>query len=214
MNKYQTLEEIHRSKIVAVVRAANEEQAVQIAKACLAGGITCIEVTFTVPFAHLVIRRLKREFSERELLIGAGTVLDAETARIAILEGADFVVAPSFQKEAAKLCNRYQIPYMPGCMTVGEIQKAAEYGVELMKLFPGNQMGPGFIKAVKGPMPKLEFMPTGGVDLDNLAEWLQAGAFAVGIGSKLTAPANQENFDEITHLASLYVDEAKKAMKE
>ena len=122
--KMRTLRKIHETGVVAVVRAENEEQAEKISRACLEGGINAIEVTFTVPGADRVIASLKEKFTEDELILGAGTVLDSETARIAILAGAQYVVSPSFDLDTAKLCNRYQIPYMPGCMTIKEIGRA------------------------------------------------------------------------------------------
>ena len=125
------------------------------------GGIGPIEITFTVPGAHKVIEALTEEFGD-ELLVGAGTVLDSETARIAILAGARYIVSPGFSLETAKLCNRYQIPYMAGCITLTEMITAMEAGVDVIKVFPGSAFDPDFIKAIKGPLPQAVLMPTGG----------------------------------------------------
>ena len=185
MNKYITLKNILDSGVVAVIRAENKDEAVKISKACIEGGIKSIEVTYTVPGTNKVIEALKNEFGD-VLEIGAGTVLDSETARIAILSGASYVVSPGFDEATAKLCNRYQIPYMPGCLTITEMLRALEFGADIIKLFPGSAFGADFIKSVKGPLPQVNIMPTGGVSLDNVKNWINMGAVAVGIGSDLT----------------------------
>ena len=149
MKKYEIIKSLIETGVIAVVRAENAEQAIEISKACLAGGIHAIELTFTVPNADEVIKTLVKEFKD-EMLIGAGTVLDSETARIAILAGAKYIVSPGFDLQTAKLCNRYQVPYMAGCMTITEIITAMEAGVDIVKVFPGSAYGPDFIKAVKG----------------------------------------------------------------
>ena len=182
--KTKTLQRIHETGVVAVVRAENEEQAEKISRACMDGGISAIEVTFTVPGADRVITSLKNKFTEDELVLGAGTVLDSETARIAILAGAQYIVSPCFDLETARLCNRYQIPYMPGCMTISEIVEAMEAGADVIKVFPGNAFGPDFIKAIKGPLPQATLMPTGGVSLDNVDQWIKNGCIAVGVGGE------------------------------
>ena len=185
MRKEEVLHQIRRSGIVAVVRGNDSKQACSIVERCLEGGVSCIELTFTVPFAHRVIEDLAKEYGE-QILLGAGTVLDPETARIAILSGAQFVVSPHFNPEVVRLCNRYRIANMAGIMTIGEAVAAMEAGCDLLKLFPGELTGPKFIKAIHGPLPQAELMPTGGVSADNVMEWLQAGAVAVGAGGCLT----------------------------
>ncbi|MGO1820409.1 MAG: bifunctional 4-hydroxy-2-oxoglutarate aldolase/2-dehydro-3-deoxy-phosphogluconate aldolase [Senegalia sp. (in: firmicutes)] len=209
--KYNTLNRISEVGVVAVVRAENSEKAEKIAKACIDGGIPAIEITFTVPGADNVIKSLDDKFSDEELIVGAGTVLDSETARIAILAGARYIVSPSFDESTAKLCNRYQIPYMPGCMTITEMVKAMEAGADIIKVFPGSAFGPGFIKAVKGPIPQAVLMPTGGVDLDNAGEWIKNGCVAVGVGSKLTGGAKTGDYEKVTETAKKFVEEVKKA---
>ena len=139
-----------------------------------------------------VIKALKEEFTPDQLVIGAGTVLDAATARIAILAGAEFIVSPAFDEETAKLCNLYQVPYMPGCMTITEMTKAMQYGSDIIKLFPGSAFGPSFVKAVKAPLPQANIMPTGGVSLDNIEEWFKNGVVAVGAGGKLASGSTED----------------------
>ena len=175
------------------------------------GGIPAIEVTFTVPGADKVITALKKKFKKEELLVGAGTVLDSETARIAILAGAEYIVSPSFDLETAKLCNRYQVPYMPGCMTITEIVAAMEAGADVVKVFPGNAFGPDFIKAIKGPLPQAVLMPTGGVSLDNVGQWIKNGCVAVGVGGDLTASAKTGDYETITKIAKQFVAKVKEA---
>jgi 2-dehydro-3-deoxyphosphogluconate aldolase/(4S)-4-hydroxy-2-oxoglutarate aldolase len=211
MVKHDVIGKIHQVGVVAVIRAKSSDEATNIAKACLKGGISAIEITFTVPNAEEVIKDLKNNKDLNDLLLGAGTVLDAETARIAILAGANYIVSPGFNLETAKLCNRYQIPYMPGCLTITEMITAMEAGVDIIKLFPGSAFGPDYIKAVKGPLPQVNIMPTGGVSLSNVSEWIKNGVFAIGVGSDLTQPAAQKDFEEITKRAAAYVLAVKKA---
>lgn len=206
MKKTEVLNRIIEAGVVAVVRAETSDQAIRIAEACLAGGIPSIEVTFTVPGALQVIEGLAKRFSAKELLIGAGTVLDSETARLAILAGAQYLVSPGFDEATAKLANRYQIPYMPGCLTITEMIRAMEAGVDIVKLFPGSAFGPNYVKAVKGPLPQINLMPTGGVSLDNVQEWISAGVVAVGVGSELTGPAKKGDYAKVTELAKQFVE--------
>lgn len=204
MRKYEVLQRIENVGVVAVVRAENSQQAKNIALACMNGGIDSIEITFTVPGAQKVIEALTEEFGDT-LLVGAGTVLDSETARIAILAGAKFIVSPAFDLETARLCNRYQIPYMPGCLTLTEMIKAMEAGADVIKVFPGSLVGPEYIKAVKGPLPQAVLMPTGGVSLDNVDQWIKNGCIAVGVGGNLTKGSSEE----MTKSAKEFVDKIK-----
>jgi 2-dehydro-3-deoxyphosphogluconate aldolase/(4S)-4-hydroxy-2-oxoglutarate aldolase len=212
MQKLNTLTKISKCGVVAVVRADSKEEAIKISEACVNGGIDGIEVTFTVQGADEVIKELVSIYDGNpDVVIGAGTVLDSATARIAILAGAQFVVSPAFDEQTATLCNLYQIPYMPGCMTITEMKKALEAGVDIVKLFPGNAFGPEFVKAVKAPLPQVNIMPTGGVNLDNVGEWIKNGCVAVGVGGNLVAPAKEGNFDEITAYAKQYVQKVQEA---
>ncbi len=210
MSKIEVLHKIATSGLVAVIRAENPEQAAHIADACALGGITALEITFTVPGAEGVIEHLAKKCS-KEILLGAGTVLDPETARIAILAGAQFVVSPALNAETARLCNRYQVPYMPGAATIGEVIAAMECGADIVKVFPGEILGPAFVKAVKGPLPQAQLMPTGGVNLENVAQWINAGAVAIGVGGNLTAGAKSGDFSSITQIARQFVEKIKEA---
>jgi len=209
--KLQTLEKIMDCGLVAVVRAENAEQAVKIADACIKGGVAGIEITFTVPGAADVIKGLAETYKSGEIIIGAGTVLDPETARIAILAGAQYIVSPSLNTETVRLCNRYQIPIMAGAMTIKEIVEAMEAGADVIKIFPGESMGAGFVKAVKGPLPQAPMMPTGGVGLDNVGEWIKAGCVAVGVGGNLTGGAKKGDYESITEIAKQFIAKIKEA---
>lgn len=205
LKKSKILKKITDIGIVAVVRSETIEEGIRISKACVEGGIPAIEVTYTVPGATEVIKALKEQFTSEELVIGAGTVLDAATARIAILAGSEFIVSPAFDEETAKLCNLYQVPYMPGCMTITEITKAMQYGVDIVKLFPGSAFGPSFVKAVKAPLPQANIMPTGGVSLENIDEWFKNGVVAVGAGGKLASGSSED----IIATAKAFVEKIK-----
>lgn len=207
MKKGYILERIVAGGIVAVIRAENVQQARVTSEACTAGGILAIEVTYTVPGATEVIRELKERNAPDGVVVGAGTVLDAETARIAILAGADFVVGPCFHSETAKLCNRYQVPYIPGCMTISEMVHAMEAGCDIIKLFPGSAFEPSFIKDVKGPLPDINLMPTGGVSLDNVQDWIVSGAVAVGVGGQLTSGPPEQ----VTQTSKKFIESIQKA---
>jgi 2-dehydro-3-deoxyphosphogluconate aldolase / (4S)-4-hydroxy-2-oxoglutarate aldolase len=212
MKKLSTLAKLTECGVVAVVRADSKEEAVKISEACVEGGIKGIEVTFTVQGADEVIKELATLYKDNDdVVIGAGTVLDAVTARIAILAGAEFVVSPAFDAETAKLCNLYSVPYMPGCMTITEMKQALEAGVDIVKLFPGNAFGPDFVKSVKAPLPQVNIMPTGGVDLNNVEQWIKNGCVAVGVGGSLVAPAKTGEYEKITEYAKQYVAKVRAA---
>lgn len=205
MSKIENLKRIEESGIVAVVRAESSEQALKIAEAVKAGGIQAIEITMTVPGAIEVIKELSRTYIKGEILIGAGSVLDAETARFCLLAGAEYIVSPVFDVETIKLCNRYQKIVIPGAMSVTEVLRAMEAGADIVKIFPATLFGPKIIKAIKGPLPQAILLPTGGVDLNNVAEWITAGSFAVGVGSVLTAGAKKGDYDEVTRTAKEFI---------
>ena len=213
MLKLKVLGKVIESGLVAIVRTNSADQAARIAEACARGGVAAIEITFTVPGATAVIEALAKQYASGEILIGAGTVLDPETARIAILAGAQYIVSPSVSPETARLCNRYQIPYMPGAGTMREIVDAMECGADIVKLFPGDTLGPAFVKAVKGPLPQASLMPTGGVSVENVAEWIKAGAVAVGVGGSLAAGAQSGNYQQITDTAKQFIERIQQARK-
>ena len=189
MQRADLLEKLIKSGVVSVVRAESAEDAVKIVEAVVDGGIKSIELTYSVPRANDVIADLVATYAGTDVMIGAGTVLEATSARLAIIAGAQFIVSPTFNKEVAKICNLYQIPYIPGVMTPLEAQTAMEYGSELIKLFLGDITGPAMIKDLKGPFPYINVMPSGGVNESNVAELFKVGATAVSAGGGVTAPA-------------------------
>lgn len=211
MNKTEKLNLIHKSGVIAIMRANSSEQLIAAADAIKKGGVQVIEVTMTTPGALDVIKEATQRYGQ-EVLFGAGTVLDAETARAAILAGAGFVVAPTLNMEMIAMCNRYSIPVAPGCYTPTEMLTAWEAGVDLIKLFPADVGGPGLVKAIRAPLPQLNIVPVGGVNLDTAAEFISKGAFALGVGSSLV---NQKLLDtgdmaELTRRAEAFVAEVKK----
>lgn len=212
MDKLQVIETVKKIGVVAVIRGNTPEEAVQISEACIAGGVTAIEVAFTTPRAHEAILTLTEKYKEdASVVIGAGTVLDAETARMAILNGAAFIVSPAFDENTIKLCNRYRVACMPGTTTIQGVIQALELGADIVKVFPGEVVGSKFIKAVKGPLPQAQMMPTGGVSIDNVAEWFKAGAVAVGAGGALTGGG--KTLAEIIETAKKFVAAVADARK-
>ena len=194
------------SGIVAVVRAPDSDQLVHVARALADGGVDVVEITMSVPNALDVLRQVRQELGER-LLLGAGTVLDAETARAVLLAGAEFIVAPTLNLDVIRLCRRYGKLVMPGAFTPTEILTAWEAGADIVKVFPADVVGPAFFKALRGPLPQIHLMPTGGVDLTTATDFLKAGACCLGIGGQLVEPkaVAERNFDRIRTLARQYV---------
>ena len=200
MGKLETIQTLKKEKLVAVIRGAGFEEVNKMVDAIYKGGIHLMEITFTIPHAEQVIAKIKEANKDKpDMVVGAGTVLDIVSARLAILAGADFVVCPHFDKDIMKLCNLYQIPCFPGAVTVKEIADALQYGADIIKLFPGELYGAKAIKAFHGPLPQAQFMPTGGVSADNLKDWLDQGAVAVGLGGSLTKGAKTGDFDAVTN---------------
>lgn len=211
MDKIEILKRLEDCGVVAVVRAESAEQAMKIADACIAGGVKGIEITYTVPGASEIISELAKKYTPDQMIIGAGTVLDPETARSAIMAGANYVVSPCLNVDTVKLCNRYQIACMAGAMTIKEAVECMEAGSDIVKIFPGDLFGPRIIKDIKGPIPQMKMMPTGGVDADNAADWIKAGAVAVGAGSSLTAGAKTGDYAAITEVGKKMVAAVKAA---
>ena len=211
MKKMKVLKALQECGVVAVVRGNTKETGINIAKACIKGDVKAIEVTYTNKFANEIIRELSEEFKTQvDVVIGAGTVLDPETARLAILQGAEYIVSPSFNLETATLCNRYKVAYIPGVMTINEIVSAHESGVDVIKLFPGSAFGSSYIKAIKGPLPYANIMVTGGVNIDNLDTWINSGADLIGIGGELNSIGEEGKFDEITSICRKYIEKLNK----
>jgi 2-dehydro-3-deoxyphosphogluconate aldolase/(4S)-4-hydroxy-2-oxoglutarate aldolase len=211
MDKEQIITKITEGGLVAVVRAESSEQAFRITEACIKGGVVGIEITFTVPGADKLIWDLSNVYKNGEIVIGAGTVMDPETARIAILAGAQYIVSPYLNLDTVKLCNRYRIPCMPGAMSIKEVVEAMEAGADIIKIFPGQILGPKAIGAILGPIPYAKLMPTGGVDIDNVGDWIKAGAVAVGAGGSLTRGAKTGDYDAIVDTAKQFISKINEA---
>lgn len=202
MGANESMERILKTGLVAIMRANSPDQLLGAATAVLAGGVDAIEVTMTTPGALDVIRQATSQFG-REVLFGVGSVLDAETARVAILAGAQFVVCPTFKPETLEMCKRYSIPVVPGAYTPTEILTAWEAGANAVKVFPASVSGPAYIKAIKGPLPQISLSAVGGVTVENTADFFRAGVDFVGVGGELV---NQKlldagDFTEITERA-------------
>lgn len=216
MRKEQVITRMKEDCLVAVVRAKNKEQGEKVIDAVIAGGINFIEITMTMDEGNPVefIQFMSEKYRNNErIVIGAGTVLDSETARAVILAGANYVVSPGLNVDTIKLCNRYRIPMLPGVMSPTEAITALEAGCDIIKVFPGNVVGPGAISSFKGPLPQGDFMPSGGVDVDNVDKWLKAGACAVGTGSSLTKGAKTGDFAAVTAKAREFVEAVAAARK-
>src|SRR5438067_9492657 len=206
MSKETQLRQVLDGGIVAVVRSPDSQQLVEAARALAEGGVNVVEITMTVPDALDVVRAVRRALGDR-LLLGAGTILDPETARAALLAGAEYLVAPTLNLDVIRLCQRYDKLVMPGAFSPTEILKAWEAGADIVKVFPAEVVRPAFFKALRGPLPQVRLMPTGGVDLNTAAAFLKAGACCLGIGSQLVEPeaVARRNFDRIRELARQYV---------
>lgn len=203
------IHEIKKRKIVAVIRGATIHTIVPIAQALRLGGVTALEITMETPNAPRIIERLREEL-QSDVLIGAGTVLDAETARAAILSGAQFIFSPTVNKETIRMAKRYGVTSVPGAMTPTEILQAYEAGADLIKVFPAHILGPEYFKAVAGPLPHIPLMPTGGLHLGNAKEYIEAGAVAIGVGSTLVAAKQKidsESLPQLTERARCFVEQ-------
>src|SRR5438552_747487 len=212
MSKETQLRQVLDCGIVAVVRAPDSRQLVEVARALADGGVTVIEITMTVPGALDVVRQVREALGDR-ILLGAGTILDPETARAALLAGAEYLVAPTINLDVIRLCQRYDKLVMPGAFTPTEILTAWEAGADVIKVFPADVVGPAFFKAVRAPLPQVRLMSTGGVDLTTAAAFLKAGACCLGVGGQLVEPkaVAERNFDRIRELARQYVAIVKQA---
>src|SRR5881275_2299660 len=207
MSKDTDLRRVLDCGIVAVVRSPDSQQLVEVARALADGGVTAVEITMSVPDALDVLRQVRHALGDR-VLLGAGTILDAETACAAILAGAEYVVAPTLNLDVIRLCRRYDKLVMPGAFTPTEILAAWEAGADIVKVFPAEVVGPAFFRALRGPLPQVKLMPTGGVDLSTAADFLKAGACCLGVGSQLVEPraVAGRDFDRLRELARQYVE--------
>ena len=206
MSRLTDLQRVLDGGIVAIIRAPSGEQLVDVARALLEGGIDVIEVTFTVPGVLDIIRDVRQALGDR-ILLGAGTVLDPESARAALLAGAEFIVTPTVNTDVIELCNRYDKVVMPGGFTPTEVLTAWEAGADIVKVFPADSVGPAHLKALKGPFPQIRLLPTGGVNLETISDFVRAGASAVGLGSALVEKQAlaEGNIARIRDLAGQYV---------
>ncbi|MCM6796747.1 bifunctional 2-keto-4-hydroxyglutarate aldolase/2-keto-3-deoxy-6-phosphogluconate aldolase [Levilactobacillus brevis] len=207
MKRAELLNKMIDTGVIAVIRAETLTKAVKVADAVIAGGVTGLELTYSVPHADTVIGELVDKYAGSAVVVGARTVLDATSARLAIIAGAQFIVSPTFDKDVALMCNLYQVPYVPGTYTITEAQTALKFGSEVVKLFPGAMAGTMAIKEYHGPFPYLNVMPSGGVNVQNMEDWFAAGAAVVGAGGGLTAPAADDDFAGVTRNAKEYMDE-------
>ncbi len=205
MGRDTTLKRILEGGIVAVVRAESGESLIKVVRALAEGGVTAAEITFTVPDAVEVIRQVRQEIGDA-IVLGAGTVLDPETARAALLAGAEYIVSPIVNLDVIRLCRRYDKAVMPGAFTPTEVVAAWEAGADVIKVFPADIGGPAYLKALRGPLPQIRLMPTGGVDLNTAESFLKAGACCLGIGSSLVEPKAiaSGDFNRLRDLAAQY----------
>ncbi|HFU4000485.1 TPA: bifunctional 4-hydroxy-2-oxoglutarate aldolase/2-dehydro-3-deoxy-phosphogluconate aldolase [Streptococcus suis] len=200
------LKQLKENYFFAVIRGKDEEDAKEIARHAILGGIRNIEITFSTPNAATVIKELQEEFSDdSSVVIGAGTVMNLELAQAAIDAGTSFLVSPHFDKEIQDLAQEAEVLYFPGCATATEIVTASQAGCPIIKLFPGGVLGPGFIKDIHGPIPDVDLMPSGGVSVENVADWKKAGACAVGVGSALASRVQAEGYESVTTIARGFV---------
>lgn len=207
MSRDSTLKRILEGGVIAVVRAESGAELVPVVEALAAGGVTAVEITFTVPNAIEVIAQVRRTLGDR-VVLGAGTVLDPETARAALLAGAEYIVSPVLNLDVIRLCRRYDRVVMPGAFTPTEVLHAWENGADIVKIFPADAVGPSYLKALRGPLPQIRVMPTGGVDLTTAEAFLRAGACCLGVGSQLVDPkaVKQKDFRKLTALAEQYAE--------
>ncbi|MGM9874035.1 MAG: bifunctional 2-keto-4-hydroxyglutarate aldolase/2-keto-3-deoxy-6-phosphogluconate aldolase [Bacilli bacterium] len=212
MQKYEVLKTVNEEKIVAIVRVKNSDTAIPLVDSLVKGGIKCIEVTFTSPYMHSVLETISRKYDGNpNVILGAGSILDPVSARVAILSGAKFIVTPTISEEVVKICNLYSVPVFSGVMSPTEALKAKEVGVDVVKIYPADQFKFNIIKSLKGPMPTLEVMPTGGVNITNIKDWIKNGAFACGVGGSLFDGLKEGNFEKITNNAKEFLSAIKEA---
>ena len=207
MNKQEVLRRISEVGVVPVVRASSAEEAMQVVEAIREGGVPVLEITMTVPRAVRVIEQVADRYGS-EVVVGAGTVLDPETARACILAGAAFVVSPSLNTATIELCRRYSVAIMPGALTPTEVVTAWQAGADVVKVFPCGALGGAkYLKSLKAPLPQIEMIPTGGVSLQTAAEFIEAGALALGVGADLvdTKAIREGRPEKVTEAARAYV---------
>ncbi|MEH7334863.1 bifunctional 2-keto-4-hydroxyglutarate aldolase/2-keto-3-deoxy-6-phosphogluconate aldolase [Neobacillus drentensis] len=210
--KLENLNKIYESGIVLIIRSESEEEALAVAEAAIQGGIKALEITMSVPNALNVIRTLAKQYKDKGILIGAGTILDAETANAALLAGAELLVSPQLNPEMIKMANRYQAVTISGAFTPKEVIETLEAGADIVKLFPAEVVAPKYVSAIMAPVPQAPIVPTGGVTPQNVHEWLQAGCVAVGVGSFISKAARKDgDYQKVTAAAREFLQAVSKA---
>ncbi len=214
MIKNELINFILEEKIVAIIRMLDKEEAIEVTEALVKGGIKLIEVTLDSPNSLKTIEALTEKYQNDEVVIGAGTVLDSESARLAIIAGAEFLLSPSLNIDFIKTCNRYDKVAIPGAMTPTEILTAKENGADIIKVFPASNLGSSYIKSIKGPISNINLMATGGISIDNIIEFVESGSDSVGIGSSLVDKKliKSKNYKELTSKAVEYINRIKNNM--
>lgn len=206
MKKMNITQRMYEAGALAIVRTETIERACEIAEGCIKGGIPVMEMSFTLNNAGDIIEGLSKKYSDK-LCVGAGTVLDAETARHAILKGAQFIIAPNYSPEVAKICNRYQIPYAPGCTSITEAVEGLSMGAAFIKAFPISDFyGPKLVKVFKTPIPDMPILASGGISLDNLSKWLENGVDICGFGGLLTKGSSDEIAENAAKIKKIITD--------
>lgn len=209
---HSVLQTITRNKLIAVIRGAKSENVIPIAEALLKGGVNIFEVTSDTPNVFPLIEEMTSTF-QKEAIVGVGTMLDAETARMAILSGAQFIFSPTLDLETIRMTKRYGVVSIPGAMTPTEILTAYEHGADMIKVFPSHALGPSYIKDVHGPLPHIPLIPTGGINLENIDDYFQNGAVAAGLGGSLVdtkQPIHKENLNKLTKKAKQFRQKIKR----
>lgn len=210
--KLENLKKLEETGILLMIRLDSEEEAINVAEAAIKGGIAALEITMSVPNALGIIKTLSEKYRDKGLVIGAGTVLDPETARAAILAGANMLVSPNLNPEMIKMGNRYQTVIISGAFTPTEIASTVEAGADIVKLFPTEFIGPAYVKTVKGPLEQAAIMPSGGVTPDNAKDWFKAGATCLGVGSYITKAAQKDgDYTKVTKAAELFLKVVKES---
>ncbi|MDR4949861.1 bifunctional 2-keto-4-hydroxyglutarate aldolase/2-keto-3-deoxy-6-phosphogluconate aldolase [Neobacillus cucumis] len=205
--KLENLKKIYESGIVLILRSESEEEALAVSEAAIKGGIKALEITMSVPNALNVIRKLSDKYKSEGILIGAGTILDGETARAAILAGAELLVSPQLNPEMIKMANRYQAITISGAFTPRDVIETLEAGADIVKLFPAEVVGPKYVSAIMAPVPEAPIVPTGGVTPENVHEWLKAGCIGVGVGSYISKAARKDgDYQKVTTAAKEFVE--------
>ncbi|MCE5098759.1 2-dehydro-3-deoxyphosphogluconate aldolase [Staphylococcus cohnii] len=205
MDKLLTLEQLHRNYLIGVVKGCTCEDAILKSEKMIESGIKNIEITFNTPYGELAIKTLTQKF-DKSIIVGAGAIQNAVTARVAIINGARYIATPHLDVQIAHICNVYQIPYLPRCGSKDEIIQAMQYEVEVIKLYPANILGVNFMENIYGSIPNINIIPYGGVSLENIDQWYKNGAFAIGIGNALTKGAQKNQLDTIINQTHAFVE--------